>query len=92
MRRFLGSSSSPARSSTAKAANTTQHEWFDVQLHRPLRTTDPKILVNCFTPASVPVLSSLAHYYGVCDHWFSSIPSQTLATVPTFTPAPPPVT
>jgi phospholipase C len=40
--------------------------------------TDPKIIMNCFTPASVPVLSSLAHYYGVCDHWFSSIPSQTL--------------
>jgi phospholipase C len=41
-------------------------------------TTDPKIIMNCFTPVSVPVLSGLAHYYGVCDHWFSSIPSQTL--------------
>ena len=36
------------------------------------------IIMNCFTPVSVPVLSSLALYYGVCDHWFSSIPSQTL--------------
>jgi phospholipase C len=36
------------------------------------------IIMNCFTPSTVPVLSSLAHYYGVCDHWFSSIPSQTL--------------
>jgi len=35
-------------------------------------------IMNCFTPAVVPVLSSLAHYYGVCDHWFASIPSQTL--------------
>lgn len=40
--------------------------------------TDPKIIMNCFTPASVPVLCGLAYYYGVCDHWFSSIPSQTL--------------
>jgi phospholipase C len=40
--------------------------------------TDPRIIMNCFTPVSVPVLSGLAHYYGVCDHWFSSIPSQTL--------------
>jgi phospholipase C len=46
-----------------------------------LRNTDhknTKTIMNCFTPASVPVLSSLAYYYGVCDHWFSSIPSQTL--------------
>jgi len=35
-------------------------------------------IMDCFTPASVPVLSSLAYYYGVCDHWFSSIPTQTL--------------
>lgn len=34
--------------------------------------------MNCFTPVKVPVLSSLALYYGLCDHWFSSIPSQTL--------------
>ncbi len=39
---------------------------------------DPGIIMNCFTPASLPVLSSLAYYYGVCDRWFSSIPSQTL--------------
>jgi phospholipase C len=39
---------------------------------------DPAIIMNCFTPASLPVLSSLAYYYGVCDHWFASIPTQTL--------------
>src|SRR5258708_38727631 len=39
---------------------------------------NPETIMNCFTPAVVPVLSSLAHYYGVCDHWFASIPSQTL--------------
>jgi phospholipase C len=40
--------------------------------------TDPSIIMNCFTPASLPVTSSLAYYYGVCDHWFASIPTQTL--------------
>jgi phospholipase C len=35
-------------------------------------------IMNGFTPAVVPVLSSLAYNYGVCDHWFASIPSQTL--------------
>jgi phospholipase C len=36
------------------------------------------VILNCFTPASVPVLSSLAINYGLCDHWFASVPSQTL--------------
>lgn len=39
---------------------------------------NPETIMNCFTPDIVPVLSSLAYYYGVCDHWFASIPSQTL--------------
>jgi phospholipase C len=34
--------------------------------------------MDCFTPASVPVLSALAYHYGVCDHWFASIPTQTM--------------
>lgn len=40
--------------------------------------TNPGVIMNCFTPASLPVTSSLAYYYGVCDHWFASIPTQTL--------------
>lgn len=40
--------------------------------------TDPSPIMNCFTPASVPVFSNLAYYYGLCDHWFSSIPTQTI--------------
>ncbi len=40
--------------------------------------TDPRSIMNCLTPDTVPVLSSLAYYYGVCDHWFSSVPTQTL--------------
>jgi phospholipase C len=40
--------------------------------------TNPGIIMNCFTPASLPVTSSLAYYYGVCDHWFAPIPTQTL--------------
>jgi len=39
--------------------------------------TDPSLIMNCFTPAAVPVISSLAYYYGVCDHWFASIPTET---------------
>jgi phospholipase C len=39
---------------------------------------NPEVIMNCFTPTELPVLSSLAFYYGVCDHWFCSIPSQTI--------------
>jgi phospholipase C len=40
--------------------------------------TEPGNIMNCFTPVSLPVTSSLAYYYGVCDHWFASIPTQTI--------------
>ena len=32
-----------------------------------------------FTPRQVPVLSALARGFGVFDHWFSEVPSQTFA-------------
>jgi phospholipase C len=37
------------------------------------------IIMNCFTPADVPVISTLANWYTVCDHWYASVPSQTFA-------------
>jgi phospholipase C len=30
-----------------------------------------------YAPASVPVIAGLARAYGVCDHWFSSAPTET---------------
>ena len=34
--------------------------------------------MGCFTPATLPVLSGLARGYAVCDHWFSSVPTETM--------------
>ena len=34
--------------------------------------------MGCFTPEALPVLSALAKGYAVCDHWFSSAPTETL--------------
>jgi phospholipase C len=42
------------------------------------KIVNPNIIMNCFTSATVPVLWSLAFYYGCFDHWFASIPTQTL--------------
>src|SRR5829696_8227023 len=38
---------------------------------------EPGIIMNCFTPETLPVINGLAQAYAVCDHWFSSIPTQT---------------
>ena len=38
---------------------------------------DPGIIMNCFTPESLPVINGLGRAYAVCDHWLSSVPTQT---------------
>jgi phospholipase C len=38
---------------------------------------DPAKIMESLTPKALPVLSSLAHQYAVCDRWFASIPTQT---------------
>lgn len=50
--------------------------------YRELRGAEPsyrdyRIIMDCFTPEQLPVLSTLAHSYAVCDRWHSSVPSQT---------------
>lgn len=39
---------------------------------------DPRLIMTCYTPEQVPVLSELARQFAVCDQWFASVPSQTL--------------
>jgi phospholipase C len=36
-----------------------------------------KVIMECFTPQDMPVISALAHHYTVCDHYHASVPSQT---------------
>ena len=57
---------------------TMQGFVYNYELKNQGNLQNAPIIMNCFTPSKVPVISSLARYYGVCDHWFSSIPSQTL--------------
>src|ERR1700733_3497698 len=35
-------------------------------------------IMGIFTPEMLPVLSGLARGYAVCDHWFGSVPTETL--------------
>ncbi len=36
------------------------------------------LVMQCFSECNLPVLSTLAKEYAVCDHWFSSLPGGTL--------------
>ncbi|MFF4403016.1 alkaline phosphatase family protein [Streptomyces sp. NPDC001404] len=40
--------------------------------------TTPDDIMGCFTPEGLPVLSGLARGFAVCDHWYSSVPTETL--------------
>jgi phospholipase C len=47
---------------------------YAAQKHKPV---DPSAIMQCLVPKSLPVLSTLAHNFAVCDRWFASIPTQT---------------
>jgi phospholipase C len=40
--------------------------------------TTANSIMGIFTPDMLPVLSGLARGYAVCDHWFASVPTETL--------------
>ncbi|MGE5560145.1 MAG: alkaline phosphatase family protein [Chloroflexota bacterium] len=42
-------------------------------------TADLAQIMACYTPKMLPVLSTLANQYAVCDRYFSSVPTQTMA-------------
>ncbi|ROR99011.1 phospholipase C [Sinobacterium caligoides] len=40
--------------------------------------TTPSSIMGMYTPAMLPILSGLAKGYAVCDHWYCSVPTETL--------------
>ena len=40
--------------------------------------TQPSEIMGMYTPEMLPIMSGLAKGFAVCDHWFSSAPTQTL--------------
>jgi phospholipase C len=40
--------------------------------------TEPADIMGCYTPQALPVISALARGFAVCDHWFGSVPTETL--------------
>lgn len=36
------------------------------------------VVMNCFHEGSLPILSTLAKQFAICDHWYSSLPASTI--------------
>jgi phospholipase C len=43
-----------------------------------LEGTDPSEIMGMYSPEMLPIMSTLAKGFAVCDHWFSSAPTQTI--------------
>ncbi len=51
--------------------------YYKLYFGRYPKDEEYKIIMGCFPPAAVPVISKLAKEFAVCDNWFCSVPSQT---------------
>jgi phospholipase C len=40
--------------------------------------TDPSEIMGMYAPEMLPIMSGLARGFAVCDHWFASVPTQTI--------------
>ena len=47
--------------------------------HRMPTYDEYRVIMHCYRPEVVPVISTLAREFAVCDHWFCDVPSQTFA-------------
>src|ERR1022692_2082054 len=52
--------------------------WEKTEKWSILPGTTANSIMGIFTPEMLPVLSGLARGYAVCDHWFASVPTETL--------------
>ena len=52
--------------------------WEAAQNWAIVAGTVARDIMGCFTPEALPVLSALAKGYAVCDHWFCSVPTETM--------------
>lgn len=53
-------------------------KWEAKEKWEILPGTVARNIMGIFTPEMLPVLSNLARGYAVCDHWYSSVPTETM--------------
>ncbi len=70
----------PASLPNSAPMNGFVTDYIDMFAHwrkREPQYDEYKIIMDGFTPDMVPVISTLANQYAVCDHYHASVPSQT---------------
>jgi phospholipase C len=50
---------------------------FTASMGRSPTYDEYRIIMDCFPPETLPVVSTLARQFAICDHWYSSVPSAT---------------
>ncbi|WRZ89646.1 hypothetical protein OHB54_11580 [Streptomyces sp. NBC_01007] len=68
----------PGRTPTMDGFVTDYISTLTAELGRQPTYEEYAQVMTGFTPEQIPVLSGLARAFGVFDHWFSEVPSQTL--------------
>ena len=53
------------------------HHSFTSEMGRQPTYEEYAQIMQCYTPEQVPVLNGVAREFGVFDHWFCEVPSQT---------------
>jgi phospholipase C len=68
----------PVASNSGFVTNFDASITYDERNNRtPVPGTVASNIMGVFPPAALPVLSGLARGFAVCDHWFSSVPTET---------------
>jgi phospholipase C len=77
---LFGEASPPAATSATNSGFMTDfaETLKGIDAHRPIISgTTASDIMEIFTPELLPVLSGLARGFAVCDHWYSSVPTET---------------
>jgi phospholipase C len=78
---LFGSGTAPVPPTAANSGFVTNFAAaisYDQRVHRSVNAgTTASDIMGAFTPEALPVLSGLARGFAVCDHWYSSVPTET---------------
>jgi phospholipase C len=69
---------SPGQAPTMDGFVADYISFFTVEMGRQPTFEEYRQIMTGYAPEQVPVLSAIARGFGVFDHWFSEVPSQTL--------------
>jgi phospholipase C len=79
---LFGSAKLPASVPAATAKLNGFAASFNAALFEDLKrqptTSEVQQVMNCFDPSQLPVLSTLAQNFVLCDHWFADVPGPTM--------------